>query len=224
MVLRVLAVEDDEFLVVRWRRACEDAGVLLHAVATLSQARRVLEQWHAASYDYVLLDLRLPDGSGSSILEALLALEPHPKLAVVSGYLDAELMLSLQTQAIWMLAKPVTPAQVIALLDRMQGDGMERRPRDTPGAWRFTEAHHLSSCETEAFLYLVEGLSREDVARRMGCQLSTVHTYVKRIREKTHQSTFRGVLAALVSYLELHDAAVTSSGKDSSGAHHSRGA
>jgi DNA-binding NarL/FixJ family response regulator len=201
---RVLAIEDDELLLARWRRACNEARLTLDFVSTVHAARAIFERWPTAPYDYVLLDLKLPDGSGSSLLTDILALEPSPMLAVVSAYLDAEVMLALQTRAVWMLAKPVTPAQLLSLLARMQRrDALELRARDTPGVWRFTEAHQLSSCETEAFLQLVEGYSREQVARRMGCRLSTVHTYVKRIRDKTGQKTFRGVLAALVQYLEL---------------------
>jgi CheY-like chemotaxis protein len=81
---RVLIVEDEAELRGGSRDLLQMEGVELDAVGT---AREALEQLSAASFDCVVLDLNLPDGSGYEILETMSASEQYsfPPVIVYTG-------------------------------------------------------------------------------------------------------------------------------------------
>ena len=82
-MLTVLLVDDDaEFTEV----ACTIIEFLGHEVltaATLKEARDWLEK---ETFDHVLLDFMLPDGSGAHLLNELDAL-PAPRVTLITGHL-----------------------------------------------------------------------------------------------------------------------------------------
>ena len=77
---RILHVEDDPDI---QRVAAAIAQGIFHFefAATLAEARSALAQWR---FDLVLLDLRLPDGSGWDLMPAIEAQEPPPPVVVFS--------------------------------------------------------------------------------------------------------------------------------------------
>lgn len=79
----VLVVDDERMI--RWslRAGLEDAGAIVEEAASLAEARRRLEE---AWPDLVLLDLRLPDGSGSELLEEALAQDPELPIIMITAY------------------------------------------------------------------------------------------------------------------------------------------
>ena len=84
---RVLHVEDDEDV-------AEVVRGMLRTQARVSVAEnlaRAREKLRSEDYDLVLLDLRLPDGSGLELLEQINAMEKPPKVVIFSaGELPAE--------------------------------------------------------------------------------------------------------------------------------------
>lgn len=84
---RVLHVEDDADvaeIVAGMLRAHAD----ISTATNLAQARK---KFDAQNYDLVLLDLRLPDGSGLELLDRINTLDPPPKIVIFSaGELPAE--------------------------------------------------------------------------------------------------------------------------------------
>jgi DNA-binding response OmpR family regulator len=63
--MRILLVEDDAVLHEVIRRSLEDAGSHVDSARTLVAARHL---WQVQTFDAVLLDLNLPDGSGLIVL------------------------------------------------------------------------------------------------------------------------------------------------------------
>lgn len=79
-----MLVVDDERMI-RWslRAGLEEAGAIVEEAASLAEARRRLEE---AWPDLVLLDMRLPDGSGSELLSEALAQDPELPILMITAY------------------------------------------------------------------------------------------------------------------------------------------
>jgi two-component system, NtrC family, response regulator AtoC len=79
----VLVVDDERMI--RWslRAGLEEAGAIVEEAASLAEARRRLEE---AWPDLVLLDMRLPDGSGSELLAEALAQDPELPILMITAY------------------------------------------------------------------------------------------------------------------------------------------
>jgi two-component system OmpR family response regulator len=65
--MRILAVEDDERLVVLLQRGLREEGHMVDACGTCADA---LGQAQTIAYDVILLDWMLPDGDGLSLLRS----------------------------------------------------------------------------------------------------------------------------------------------------------
>lgn len=78
----VLHVEDDEDVCALLRTLLQGHGLNLHAAGSLAQAR---EQLSHRRHDLVILDLKLPDGDGSELLEELARARPPTPVIIFSA-------------------------------------------------------------------------------------------------------------------------------------------
>jgi two-component system, OmpR family, KDP operon response regulator KdpE len=85
--------------------------------ASLAEARAALA---AGQPDIVLLDVRLPDGSGLDLARELLARAGRPRVVILSAsVMPAEREAALASGVDAFLGKPYTPTQLTDLLDVM---------------------------------------------------------------------------------------------------------
>jgi CheY-like chemotaxis protein len=126
----ILHVEDDPtnraLLRAVLARAPEPAvrAARLHEAQDLAAARAFLAD---RTPDVILLDVRLPDGSGLDLARELrdAAPDPHPTVIVMSAsVLASERHAAIEAGADRFLAKPYAPAQLMALISTaLGGDG-----------------------------------------------------------------------------------------------------
>jgi len=83
----LLFVDDDEEILEILVDLFTDEGYQLHTATSAVQAKNIIDK-HPV--DFILSDLRLPDGSGSELLNHIQ--EKHPKTVRVltSGYMDLQ--------------------------------------------------------------------------------------------------------------------------------------
>lgn len=108
----LLLVEDDAYLSKELVEYLTGEGFAVTSVATVAAAEEALQ----ASFDLLVLDLNLPDGSGVELCERL---RPYTRAGIVicSGRSDRELRLSLlRGGADAFLTKPVDPQELSAVL------------------------------------------------------------------------------------------------------------
>ena len=142
--LRILLVEDEALnralvRAILSRRAEELPPIELVEAATIADARRALGE---RPVDILLLDVRLPDGSGLDLARDLR--DGHegdptgPVVAILSAsVLALERVAAEAAGADAFLGKPFVPAELTALIDRLSDVAEERRarhPDDDPGA------------------------------------------------------------------------------------------
>jgi DNA-binding NtrC family response regulator len=110
----LLIVEDRDSLRRMLERALTGDGHRVVAVGDVAAARHALQ---TASFDLVLTDLRLPDGSGLDVLAASRERLPAPPLVVLTGYGSVETAVGAMKQgAVDFLEKPVELPTLLALV------------------------------------------------------------------------------------------------------------
>jgi DNA-binding response OmpR family regulator len=112
--ISVLVVEDDQATYAAMRSLLEHYGFSARHASTASEAMALL----GTNPQYVLLDLMLPDGDGSKILEHIRIRQLPIKVAVITGISDPERLRKVQRlgpDAI--LTKPL---DLIALLEKIK--------------------------------------------------------------------------------------------------------
>jgi len=156
-------------------------------VDTLTDARRELEK---VEVDVILLDQRLPDGQGTHAAAELRAIRPGAKVVLVTAAMDPSVLnealaagcagfvtkgdsidaLSAAVRAAASGATPVSPAMLNRL---MSGD---------PNAANLTEP--LTPRETAVLLFLADGMSNEEISKRLFISIHTLRNHIQSIISK----------------------------------------
>jgi two-component system OmpR family response regulator len=80
--MRILLVEDEDRIASFVVKGLQAEGHVVERGASVAQARRLLDE---RTYDLVLLDLLLPDGHGSEVLQKIRAADPDLPVIVLSA-------------------------------------------------------------------------------------------------------------------------------------------
>ena len=192
----VLVVEDEPLLQQRLRGVLLQLGYdddALAFVATLAEARAWLARQPAA---LALVDLRLPDGDGTALIEALRADDPGIGILVVSAWSSEEDMLgALRAGATGYVLKERDDFEVqLAIRSVLRGGA----PIDPFIARRILELlpappaqepisppdDALSKRETQILRLVADGQSNREIAEQLFLSRYTVESHVKRIYRK----------------------------------------
>ena len=136
-----IAVCDDEMLIRLWlEEHLEDEGF---EVRTYEQGTDLLEGLVSDRADLVLLDLRLPDGSGLDVLTKIRDLDPTISVIMMSAYGEVEVAVkAVRAGAYHFLEKPIELPELLLLIDqalekyRLAGEVGRYREGS---AWRFRD-------------------------------------------------------------------------------------
>ena len=202
--MTVFVVEDDEIILDSLRYSLVQAG---HAVTTAGSVQEALDCLaRGAPFDLCLLDIRLPDGSGFQVCDAIRANSSVPILFLTACDDEVNTVRALETGGDDYIAKPF---RVRELLARM---GAVLR-RSTPGQTGATApvmvgANQVVLTAMEYKLLLVflrnrgQLLSRGQILNQLWDAAgdyvndNTLTVYVKRLREKLGDGliqTVRGI-------------------------------
>jgi CheY-like chemotaxis protein len=111
---RVLLVEDEDEVAAVCERLIREAGHEVTRAATVQQATKLLTG--ERRFDLAVIDIRLPDGSGLTLLSAFYAQRGRgPGVIVVSGYVAREDIAGIPGDVIF-LTKPEAIDQLQAAL------------------------------------------------------------------------------------------------------------
>jgi len=124
----VLLVDDEPGIRLGFTGYLKDAGCTVRAAASLAEARLALSE---GRYDVVLLDLRLPDGSGLDFIHELRDATPNVAIVVITGYGDIPIAVNaLRLGADNFLTKPVNMADLDVYVKKGFELGSLRRGRE----------------------------------------------------------------------------------------------
>lgn len=109
--LRLLVVDDDRHVREILSRYLSDEGYRIDCATTATQA---LDRISHSKPDLVLLDLRLPDGSGMDVLSAVRKQCACPVIVLTSCAAETDKVLGLELGADDYITKPFSPREVLA--------------------------------------------------------------------------------------------------------------
>jgi len=128
----VLIVDDDPLVVDSLRQVVEKMG---HEAAHASSVAEALGAVRSRSFDLVLCDVRMPDGSGLELLPEMRAAGPAPEVIIITGYGDpdgAELAIK---QGAWdYIEKPLSVKGVMLAVERALQYREKKQAAATPVA------------------------------------------------------------------------------------------
>jgi DNA-binding NtrC family response regulator len=111
----ILVVDDDVGLADNLKDILEGEGYEIHCAQSSGEASKVMREhgcWLA------LVDLKLPDGSGTALLSDLKKVKPDCVCILMTAYADVDsAVVALEKGAFYYLQKPVRPAELVELVD-----------------------------------------------------------------------------------------------------------
>ncbi|MBH5336444.1 response regulator transcription factor [Streptomyces pactum] len=190
-----VAVVDDERLVRSGLRLILGTAPDIEVVADCTGAEAV-ERVTAGGADVVLLDIRMPEVDGLTVLRRLRD-RPHPPAVAMLTTFDAQeyLAAALREGAAGFLLKDTDPEQLVRAVRTLAQGGSVLDPgvtRTVIGGFLAAEAEAtatdavraLTPREREVLALLGEGLANPRIADRMGLAPSTVKDHVRAVLAK----------------------------------------
>jgi DNA-binding NarL/FixJ family response regulator len=194
--IRVLLVDDHQLLTDSLARllAAEPDIEIMGIGGTVAEAKRLAQE----RMDVVLMDYRLPDGTGAEATRAIKARWPSARVVMLTAVQDDETVLeSIQAGADGYLTKDRAVDDVVAtvrsaragetLLPRSVIIGIAQRvavARDRQAERAPIEA--LTARELQVLQSLAEGMATPDICERLFISRNTLRTHVQNIMMKLH--------------------------------------
>jgi FixJ family two-component response regulator len=183
-VIKVLAVDDDDFMRVLLHRVLSDAGM---QVASHASAEDLLGAEDLASATVLLLDVQMPGMSGLDLQGQLRAHGINLPIVFISGAADLSMAVTaMRNGADDFIEKPFEGDLLIesvrrAVARHADRAAMAKRPPDPLVMERFES---LTPREREVFDLLVTGMSSKMIARELGGSFRTIEIHRTQVMRK----------------------------------------
>ncbi|MER6128601.1 response regulator transcription factor [Streptomyces sp. NPDC001795] len=189
-------VVDDEALVRSGFKLILSAADDIEVVATTAGAEAV-DTVRKAGPDVVLLDIRMPDVDGLTVLRQLRALPEPPVVAMLTTFdADEYILTALSSGAAGFLLKDTEPDQLAQLVRTLAAGGVVMSPKASRAVWQShpgaaavddeeaTRVGRLTEREREVLVLIAEGLSNAEIGTRIHLSAGTVKDHVSAILTK----------------------------------------
>jgi DNA-binding NarL/FixJ family response regulator len=192
--LRLLLVDDHE-VVRQGLQALLDRRPAFHVAAQAGTVAEAIAAAQRYQPDLVLMDVRLPDGSGVEACRAIRAERPETRVVMLTSYPDEEAVLAaILAGASGYLLKEIRGRDLVAALEAVgRGDSLldpavtervlERVRRMAAGA-AHDELAELTGQERKILLLVAEGKTNREIASEVFLSEKTVKNYVSSILSK----------------------------------------
>ena len=179
---------------------------------SLSEAREILESTEL-TVDVTIVDLNLPDGSGTDLIKDLRASRPRAKALVLSAISEQRYLAeAIEAGAAGVMHKSTRMIDLVQAVRRLAVGEQLLSQQEVIEALRFMgrerESHReaqalsekLTPREREVLQALAEGLSDKQIAQRLHVGVGTVHSHVTNILSKLEVSSRLQALVFAVRY------------------------
>ncbi|MGW1602292.1 response regulator [Streptomyces eurythermus] len=197
-MIRVLVVDDEALIRTGFQRILDAAdGIEVVGAVSGGQALRAVRETRP---DVVLLDIRMPDVDGLTVLGDIRRLPDPPVVAMLTTFdMDEYVETALRSGAAGFLLKDTDPEALPPAVQSLARGGTVLSPKVTrtvvdgylsAGAQeRPPKAlERLTGREREVLVLIAEGLSNTDIAARMHLSTGTVKDHVSAILTKLEVS------------------------------------
>ncbi|MBY0566860.1 MAG: ActR/PrrA/RegA family redox response regulator transcription factor [Hyphomonadaceae bacterium] len=160
----LLILDDDAPFRTRLARALEGRGFEVTAVGSVAEANDIAAKAPPA---YAVLDLRLEDGSGLAVVEALSKHRPDVRVVMLTGYgAIATAVAAVKAGALDYLAKPADPEDIVKAL--LASPDEKPEPPDNPMSADRIRWEHIQR------VYELCGHNVSETARRLNMHRRTL--------------------------------------------------
>jgi DNA-binding NarL/FixJ family response regulator len=211
--IRVLLVDDHEIVrlglrtLLGRRQGLEVVGEAATAAEAVAEADRLAP-------DVVLLDVRLPDGSGVEVCREILARTPTARVLFLSSYADQEAVLAtIFAGAAGYVLKEITSDSLLrairavvagqSILDPAVTQPVLARMQALAQQGPQPDEHGLSPQESRVLALVAEGKTNKEIAAALDLGEKTVKNYLGHIFQKL-KVTRRSQAAAIYSRQAPH--------------------
>ena len=165
----------------------------IEVAACASTVPAALAAARTAHPDILLLDLRMPDGGGLAVLDALASEQIQTKTVVLTAAIsDEEVSEALKKGAAGLVLKESSPDQLLECVRRvhagerwMDPEAMTRVVASgRPSAATDDRAASLTAREREVVRMIASGLRNRDIGERLSISENTVKVHLHNIYEK----------------------------------------
>jgi DNA-binding NarL/FixJ family response regulator len=207
--LRIVLVDDHE-VVREGLRALLDAEEGIDVVGEAGTVAEAVRRVGYESPDVVVLDVRLPDGSGIEACREIRARWPDVRVLMLTSFADDEaLFSSIMAGASGYVLKQIKGSDLIASVQRVGRGESLLDPEMTERVFRRIRGEEpddpllarLSNQERKILDLIAEGLTNRQIAERMFLAEKTVKNYVSNVLAKLDMSR-RSEAAAYAARLE----------------------
>ena len=129
--MNVLIVDDNQALAEGLADVLDAHGYNVQIVHTVNEAREIFA---AENFDFALLDMKLPDGSGLDLYYEFHSRAPDTQILVMTGFRVEQMLQQLVREGVVeVLRKPVQMNRVLQALHDAQPEGIVLIANDDPG-------------------------------------------------------------------------------------------
>ncbi|MFC0542968.1 response regulator [Kutzneria chonburiensis] len=190
-----MVVVDDEELVRSGFRLILQAAGDIEVVATATGGQAVREVG-LHQPDVVLLDIRMPDVDGLTILRQLRGLRRPPVVAMLTTFdSDEYIATALRAGAAGFILKDTGPDQLAQMVRTLAADGVVLSPKVVrtvvdgyldagSGSAAAEQVSQLTERERAVLVLIADGLSNTDIGARIHVSVGTVKDHVSAILTK----------------------------------------
>ncbi len=193
--MRLLVVDDHE-VVRQGLVALLDRRETFQVVAEAGTVAEAIDQARRHRPDIVIMDVRLPDGSGIEACREIRAELPETRVVMLTSYPDEEAVLSaIVAGASGYLLKQIRARDLVTALETVGRGGslldpavtekvLDRIRRIASGTSESDELSQLTTQERKILLLVAEGKTNKEIAGEIFLSDKTVKNYVSSILQK----------------------------------------
>ena len=193
--LRVMLV-DDHAVVRRGLRDLLSERADINVVGEAGTVKQALDEAARLKPDVVVMDLRLPDGSGVEACRDIRSAHPETKVLILTSHADQNaLFAAVIAGASGYLLKDLNPASIQdavtqigrggAMLDPQMATGVLERLRKGQGAHPADDAFSSLSPQEDRILEMIaDGMTNGEIASKLQLAEKTIKNYVSQIYAK----------------------------------------
>ena len=160
----LLVLDDDTALRTRLGRALEQRGFEVRMAASVAEA---LEAVRASAPAFAVLDMRLDDGTGLKVVQAIRDMRPESRVVMLTGYGNiATAVAAVKAGAVDYLAKPADADDVVRAL--LAAGDLQAAPPDNPMSADRVRWEHIQR------VYELCGHNVSETARRLSMHRRTL--------------------------------------------------
>jgi DNA-binding NarL/FixJ family response regulator len=178
----ILIIEDDIRLRSEIQKFLESNG---HGVSVAGDGKEGLKSIQQIGYDVVVMDVKLPEMSGTEVLKEISeALPAHPPIIIITGHGDKETAIkAVHFGAFDFLEKPFNPPALTTSINR----ALTEKKQDILNFKAYLampQNEGLTAREREVAYFAADGLSNDEIAVKLSLGSETVKTHLKKIFRK----------------------------------------